>query len=210
VSDTFVSAYPIEVLVPAASLANTVPITLNERYAVPFNYELIGVYFTVGVAPTRQAVAIDILVSKVNATGKASVFGGVIAAMPQVGLTGVTSPYDAGSLAVPTQQGDVSSLSEGPIADPGSGAAWGTGIQPGVSSSPDFVSGDAPFGALTTPTAESAGSPWAQPSGSAAPVLEYLGAAGDVFQVKVAQVDYTASTAGAAANGVVTIWVSKR
>ncbi len=224
-SDTFVAAIPIQVLVPSTNLQTSSNVTQAERYPVPFNYELLGVYFTCGVAPTKVAVAIDILVSKVNATGKVSVFGGTIANMPQVALTGTDSPYDCGVLAVPTVQGDVSSILEGPIVEPGGiggaptglteptnlaeqGVAWGTGYQPGMPGA-DQVSGDAPFGALSTPTAQSAGSPWAQPSGSSALVQPYWGLAGDVFQVKVAQGDYSGS-AGAAANGVVTIWVTKR
>jgi hypothetical protein len=182
---------------------------------IPFNYELIGVWATVGTAVGSSATApylqIDILVSGVNATGKTSVFGGLSANLPTI----AKSNYDTAQLYTPTVTGDVASYSEGPITDPGgsvgtgqtvaqeAATAWGTGYQPYVLNPGTYTT---PFGELTTPAQQTAGSPWAQPSGSGAVVTPYWGLAGDVYQVKVANADSTST----AANLIVVVYVTKR
>jgi hypothetical protein len=211
VSDTFVSPVAFEFPVLASPTAQTVA----TRLPIPFNYELIGAWATVSTAVGSGATApylqIDLLVSAVNATGKVSVFGGLSANL----MTIKNSNYDTLQLYTPTVTGDVSSYLEGPIADPGgsvgtgqtvaqeNATAWGTGYQPGVLA-PGTYPND--FGDLTTPASQSAGSPWAQPSGSSPVVTPYLGAAGDVFQMKVANADSTSTAVGL----LVILFVTKR
>lgn len=220
-SDTFVSAIPIQMLIPAASLETSSTALGAERYPIPFNYELLGAYVTVGVAPTKVALVFDVLrlpvestAAQVSGAGSAVSVWATTAAKPTIAV----NVFDCGALVAPTAAGSVASVLEGPIVDPGgsiasgqtaaqeNATAWGTGYQPGVLA-PGTYPND--FGDLTTPVAQSAGSPWAQPSGSSALVTSYLGSAGDIFQWKVLTGDYSGS-AGAAANGVLTLWVTKR